>query len=325
MNRDLSVITVCMNRQHHLLASAQRVAAWPHHQEHLVLDWSSHDPLKRSQLPDDPRIRLERVEGEERWNLCRAYNFAAQLARGSLLLKLDADCWPEDLDPVAYFADGYERCWFGSGLDGRLGQFLMARESFEAVGGLNEVLVGYGFDDKDLKARLQSLNYSVQLMPEASIGVIPHSIHERVSRSQAPQLKSTALENSLSFALHRATAMSNRVAAAHMPWTAQRSGSRYECVAAGLWRCDPSTIPKFDGLAAAELKHLRRQVFWSRFLELPDLHVKMLPVKLLPPDHEGNFAIRSWHWLYWHTLRRLLRIPVDLLVLFKGCLRRPHP
>ena len=50
---------------------------------------------------------------------------------------------------------------------------------FEAVGGFNEVLVGYGFDDKDLKARLQSLNYSVQLMKETAIGVIPHSIHER--------------------------------------------------------------------------------------------------------------------------------------------------
>ena len=158
-------------------------------------------------------------------------------------------------------------------------------------------------------------------MQETAIGVIPHSIHERVSRLQAPRLKSTALEISLSFALHRASSMSNRVAAAHMPWTAERSGSRYDYVSAGLWRCTPGTIPKLGDLAAVELEHLRRQVFWSRFLELPDLHVKMLPVKLLPPDHEGKFSIRFWHLLYWHTLRRLMRIPVDFLVLFKGFLR----
>ena len=322
MIRGLSVLTVCMNRQHHLLTSAQKLASWPHHEEHLILDWNSRDPLRRNQLPNDSRIRVERVEREDRWNLCRAYNFAAQLAKGNLLLKLDADCWPEDLDPAALFEDGYETCWFGSGLDGRLGQFLMARESFEAVGGFNEVLVGYGFDDKDLKARLQSRNYSVQLMQETAVGVIPHSIHERVSRLQAPHLKSTALEISLSFALHRASAMSNRVAAAHMPWTAERSGSRYEYVSAGLWRCTPGTIPKLEDLAAKELEHLRRQVFWSRFLEIPDLHVKMLPVKLLPPDREGKFSIRFWHWVYWHTWRRLMRIPVDILVLFKGCLRR---
>ena len=73
MNRpDLSVITVCMNRQHHLLATARTIAAWPHHQEHLILDWSSRVPVERAQLPPDPRIRLERVDGEQRWNLCRA-------------------------------------------------------------------------------------------------------------------------------------------------------------------------------------------------------------------------------------------------------------
>ena len=100
MNRpDLSVITVCMNRQHHLLATAQTIAAWPHHQEHLILDWSSRVPVERAQLPPDPRIRLERVDGEQRWNLCRAYNLAARLARGRLLLKLDADCWPDQFDP----------------------------------------------------------------------------------------------------------------------------------------------------------------------------------------------------------------------------------
>ena len=37
----LSVITVCMNRQQHLLATARTIAAWPLHQEHLILDWSS--------------------------------------------------------------------------------------------------------------------------------------------------------------------------------------------------------------------------------------------------------------------------------------------
>ena len=103
-----------MNRQQHLLQTAQRVAAWPHHAEHLVLDWSSRSAVDRSQLPRDPRLRLERVEGEPRWNLCRAYNLAVRLARGNLLLKLDADCWPEELDSKV-FAQEYPLCWFGSG------------------------------------------------------------------------------------------------------------------------------------------------------------------------------------------------------------------
>lgn len=318
----LSVITVCMNRQHHLQSTAVRVAESVHHLEHLVLDWSSREPLRRDQLPNDSRIRLERVEGESCWNLCRAYNLAAKLAHGDVFLKLDADCWPEHIDPAFHLKTVSDVCWFGSGSDGRLGQFLMSRAAFEAVGGFNELLVGYGFDDKDLKARLQSLGFVIQLLPEASIGVIPHSIHERVSRTDIKDLSSSSLQESLSFAQRRATAMSNRIAAAHTPWTRHRLPTLYRPVAEGLWRSDPQTIPSADSSAESELSRLRRQVFWSRFLEIPELHVKLLPVKLLPPDVGGHFQVRPWHRLYWHSIRRLLRLPVDGLALFKGCLGR---
>ncbi|MFN7819548.1 MAG: hypothetical protein ACK5Q7_08135, partial [Cyanobacteriota bacterium] len=67
----LSIVTVCMNRREHLLVTAPRVAAWPHHGEHLIVDWSSAVPLRREDLPRDPRVRLMRVEGETRWSLCR--------------------------------------------------------------------------------------------------------------------------------------------------------------------------------------------------------------------------------------------------------------
>ena len=88
---DLSIVTVCMNRLEHLRSTAQHVAAWPGHQEHLIVDWSSAVPVRREQLPADPRIRLLRVEGEASWNLCRAYNFAVARAGGDWILKLDAD------------------------------------------------------------------------------------------------------------------------------------------------------------------------------------------------------------------------------------------
>ena len=149
------------------------------HQEHLILDWSSRVPVERAQLPPDPRIRLERVDGEQRWNLCRAYNLATRLAQGQLLLKLDADCWPDQFDPELLNRLDTGVCRFGSGPDGRLGQFLMHRDAFEAVGGFNEVLLGYGFDDKDLKARLASLGFQLHGLPVDAIGVI--ALHPNVS------------------------------------------------------------------------------------------------------------------------------------------------
>ncbi|MFM7265693.1 MAG: glycosyltransferase family 2 protein [Cyanobium sp.] len=154
----LSVVTVCMNRREHLLATVARLAAWPHHDEHLIVDWSSRTPLSREELPADPRLRLLRVEGEDRWNLCRAYNFGLAHASGGRLLKLDADAWPTDRfdpdDPRLRLGEGGPVCAFGSGPEGRKGQILIDAALLAAVGGFHELMVGYGFDDKDLQARL---------------------------------------------------------------------------------------------------------------------------------------------------------------------------
>ena len=316
----LSVITVCMNRQQHLLATARKIAAWPFHQEHLILDWSSRVPVEHAQLPPDPRIRLERVDGELRWNLCRAYNLAARLSRGRLLLKLDADCWPDQFNPELLTGLDAKVCRFGSGPDGRLGQFLMHRSAFEAVGGFNEVLLGYGFDDKDLKARLASQGFQLHDLPVDSIGVIAHSIHERVSRDHVAMNRRTSpYEESLSFAQRRATAMSNRVAAAYRAWSSQCSQTRYQKLSEATWVAESASVPNLQPTAAAELSRLRRQVFWSRFLELPEIHVKALPVKLLPPDRAGSFHVYWWHRFYWHTFRRFLRLPIDLFLFCKSC------
>ena len=57
----LSIVTVCMNRREHLQATARKVAEWPHHHEHLILDWSSAEPLRRHELPDDPRLRAGNI------------------------------------------------------------------------------------------------------------------------------------------------------------------------------------------------------------------------------------------------------------------------
>ena len=82
--------------------------------------------------------------------------------------------------------------------------------------------------------------------------------------------------------------------------------------------CRPDSL----SLTLVLLERLRRQVFWSRFLEIPELHVKVLPAKLLPADRAGVFPVRWWHRLYWQSVRRLLRLPVDGLAACKGSLKR---
>ncbi len=321
----LSIVTVCMNRREHLLATAAQVAAWPHHDEHLIVDWSSREPLRRQELPEDPRLRLLRVEGEDRWNLCRAYNFAMARAQGAVFLKLDADAWPEAcFDPraaelhVEVVSLGQQdrlACAFGSGGGGRRGQMLIARQLFEAVGGFHELLEGYGFDDKDLWGRLaQVMGSEPARIPSHWFDVLPHSDASRGGGKGA----GGALAASCGLAGLRASRLANRLQVAHTPWNASRARSAYRLLSPDRWCVDPATVPVAEVEISDEIDHARRMEFWSCFLAIPDIFLEELPVKLVPPPCGGQWPVRWWHRCWWQSGRRLLHLPVGLLSLSRG-------
>jgi len=312
----LSVVTVCMNRRAHLLATAPRVAAWPHHDEHLIIDWSSQEPLRREDLPADPRLRLLRVEGERRWNPSRAYNFGVGQASARWLMRMDADCWPTArLDPAALLATG--PVWVGHGGEGRYGQFLMERDTFAAVGGFNEFLRGWGFEDKDLRARLE-VQQGLRLgeMPIEAIGVIEHSNEERMGQPRAGE--GEALRRSLGLATMRSSRLGNRLLAAHHPWGPRTPASVYAETAPGVWQVVEASVPRPSAATADEIDHARRMAFWGCFLAIPEVFLSELPPKLVPPSRQGRWAVRWWHRLWWHTGRRLLQAPVLALGLGRG-------
>jgi hypothetical protein len=315
----LSVLTVCMNRWEHLRISAAQVSRWPHHHEHLILDWSSEIPVSREELPEDPRIRLHRVEGERRWNLCRAYNFAASLAEGDVLLKLDADCWPaKGTDPYLLMREG--PVWMGTGAGGSGGQFLMRRGAFERVGGFNEWMVGWGFDDKDLRARLE-------LLPEAPLATLPSGwvvviSHVDADRVGTPQRGAGARGQQQALAALRASRLHNRLIAAHCPWGPRQPRSRYRPMpspqSVPVWTAEQITVPVLPAGLERSLAQQRRRTFWDVFLAIPEPAIEALPEKLLPGDCEGRWTVRWWHRLYWLSLRRILMTPVWILGLGRG-------
>jgi hypothetical protein len=314
----LAIVTVCMNRFDHLRLSAAAVARWPGHREHLIVDWSSAIPVRRSQLPPDPRIRLLRVEAEPAWTLCRAYNFAIARSGHPWILKLDADTWPtEAFDMAALRLEPGSGYAFGCGPMGRKGQFLMARQLFAAVGGFHEGLAGYGFDDKDLQARLAIHTGGAPLpIPETWIGVIPHTDAERAGQSAGSSR--SALERSRGLAAMRASRLGNRLLAAHCPWSGRATASHYRELDPGVWQVDPASLPRPPAEVADEVDHARRLTFWGCFLAIPEVFLAELPIKLVPPCIQGHWRVRWWHRLWWHSGRRLLQLPILLLSLGHG-------
>ena len=306
----LSIVTVCMNRRAHLLVSAEHVSAWPHHQEHLILDWSSDQPLTRTELPTDPRIRLVRVDGERQWHLCRAYNLALRLARGDRLLKLDADCWPEAMPSPNQLAAAGPVAAFCSGPDGRAGQWLLERRFVEQVGGFNEVLLGYGFDDKDFRARVEAQGVVVQRLPASALGVIAHSASLRVSSSGEVSSPS-AMQRVSADSLKRATAITNRLLAAGHPWSSQRLSSVYDSDPTnGSLRVQRPTIPRPSLQVDDEAQRLRRRIYWGLFFSLPEELVVRMPVRLLPNDVRGRFLLKPIHRWAWYLIRPLWAWPL---------------
>lgn len=321
MSFRISVLTVCMNRQLHLRQTAKYIAASSQHDEHLILDWSSSEPLLRSELPPDPRIKLHRVEGESEWNLCRAYNFAVLIASGSILLKLDADCWIAPSFSIESLIHK-SSVWLGSGSGGTAGQWLMERDAFDAVGGFNERMIGWGFDDKDLRARLVlQFGERVKTLPSDAVQAIHHSDSMRVGRRSARSISSFAQHQAL--ASLRASRLNNRLVATECPWGPTSNPTQYHHCPRGvsdfIWRADVATIPQLPGGLDRSLRQKRRRTFWNVLLAIPDAALEQLPVKLLPADHSGQWRVRWWHYLYWLTIRRLLMLPVMILGCLKGC------
>ena len=200
-----SIIAVSANRTASLLSVLPSWLVVRGVSEILLVDWGHPerqwlDEELRS-VSADPRLRVVRVPEEEEWHLARAYNLAAQLARGERVLKVDSDTWlaPEALERQVLAPRTFLRGCRDRALDenGRHlnGVLLIRRTDFLAVYGYDERMRGYGYDDTDLYARLGSsrnlsevclsfalMSHAVDGHAERGLTHINHILHRRATK-----------------------------------------------------------------------------------------------------------------------------------------------
>ena len=306
----ISVITVCMNRLDHLREAATRVAQWNYHFEHIVVDWSSQRPIERGDLPDDPRLRLVRVDGVVFWHPGQAYNFAASCAQGKWLFRLDADCWVQNFDPTLFLTHKEIPAWVANASqEGSLGEILVPAEKFWGIGGYSELMRGYGFEDKDFVYRLEAAhNSSCGSLAAEQVHFIPHG----------PQLRAVVQDSdAVARSYKRSSSAYNRFVAASAPWSAARSRASYRQIDDDHWLWEIGTLPELPASMAEEARRVRRSIFWGHYLMLPELYVINAPQLLLPSDQAGRFHVRWFHRLYWQTLRRLFALPLVFMTVVR--------
>ena len=311
MRTSITIVTVCMNREEHLVRTACAVARWPHHQTHIIVDWSSEVPLLRSDLPSDSRIRLVRVNDEKVWSPALAYNFGISLVTTDYVMRMDADCWPEMYwEPLAEI--DFDAAYVGKGGAGRFGQFLMPLDMFDRVGGFNERMVGWGFEDKDLRFRLK-FQSGVRLIElcDKCIGVLEHSNGKRVSGQGVSTIHQ-------SLAALRASRLRNQLIAAYCPHGCFSPRSLYVQGPNDSWSLQDHTRPVLSISLQKKIAEAMRRCFWGSYLALPDQVVELLPQRMLPPQRNGFWRVAWWHRLYALLIKPLVLLPVQGLSLLKG-------
>ena len=176
-----AVVTPNRNR---LATLREVVPSWqaaPLISEIVVVDFGSERPIEHADFADRRKLKLVRVSNTDEWRIGLALNIGIDHASTKTICKLDSDIeitdatWLSRIDTHAAFYRGR--------YDGRVsnGQAVFAKRHWQAVGGYNEWLSGYGFDDSDFYIRLRKSGLAERLIDPGFIVERTHAIASRVS------------------------------------------------------------------------------------------------------------------------------------------------
>ncbi|MEC7762487.1 MAG: galactosyltransferase-related protein [Pseudomonadota bacterium] len=194
----ISLVCCVRNRIDNLAEAVQSWIALDALDEILILDWTSDDPvapaLARRRIRDK-RLRVVRAEGETRWTLSYAYNAAFRLSRYDRIVKADADIV---IEPEFFARNPLPEAGFVAGNWRRVaedqahtnGFFYINRSDLARVGGFNEFITTYGWDDDDLYRRLHEAGVKRVDVDPITIYHQPHGDEERFEHATTPEADS---------------------------------------------------------------------------------------------------------------------------------------
>ena len=156
--------------------------------ELILLDWSSKEPV--ANIPgvfDDPRVRVVRVEGQEKFIRTLAQNLASQMARNKFIFKCDSDVlFKGDFFAHHHFKQG--EFWVGDWHQGRdfnerhlHGETFYHVDDFYRVNGYDERIMAYGHDDTNLKDRMVLAGMVKKVISYNLLDHIPHPQEQRAT------------------------------------------------------------------------------------------------------------------------------------------------
>ena len=184
------VVAACKNRHAQLRMALDSWLAAQGVSQVVLVDWDS-TPAYTSTLPpyilDNPLLKVVRVAEQPHFKLTWAYNLAATFVpRGSAMLKVDCDTIvardflnEHPLHDGVFYAGDYRSATTDN--DAHLNGVFHARaEDFQRVGGYDERIQSYGWDDSDLYRRWNALGLMSRPLQYGSAHHMHHGDHDRM-------------------------------------------------------------------------------------------------------------------------------------------------
>jgi len=190
----VSYCTTCRNRAHHLKITLPSNLHHAHPgDEFVVVDYGSEDRLGdwiRREYCAELRVGLllyARVEEMSEFIPPHAKNIAHRLGSGEVLCNLDADnCVGDGFgDWLRQMFAAHESAVTGAeshGVGGGFGRIAMRREDFLRLGGYDERMRGWGYEDDDLVLRARAFGLHKLVTPPRLLHWLQHADDQRCIR-----------------------------------------------------------------------------------------------------------------------------------------------
>ncbi len=196
-SQKISFCTVCMGRAHHIEATLNRNIIdnqdFPN-LEFILLDYNSNDHLEDF-VKDNMRCYIEqgnlvyyKTTEPSFFDRSHSRNLAFKLATGNVLCNIDADNYvglgfASYINKVLREHTDVYLSPSGKSASDFLGRLCISKNDFFSVGGYDESIQSYGFEDIDLGRRLQKHGLKHHVIDEYAgfLDAIKHEMHERVS------------------------------------------------------------------------------------------------------------------------------------------------
>lgn len=226
----ISYCTTTMERLHHLWLTLSSNLQHNRYSdvEFVVLDYGSQDGVAdwvQQAFPDELKsglLQFYRLDWPSRFHVSHAKNCAHRLAHGEIVANVDADTFvlPEYGQALRQYLDTGMRNYVRLVPPDRTqfslcGRIALRREELVRLGGYNEKLQGYGFEDTNLLERAHQLGLEKIQLSHAYAACLEHSDTERTSNYEN---KSTLAGREQNLKIARTEMLNGYYANAGRPW-----------------------------------------------------------------------------------------------------------